>query len=253
MSTDNGGHFGTVAFGDFETGIWGAVWYGPPPLVAVGALDPGSTSSFVPADGIAADDIPGDASDWTIAGGGFDLTASPYREPARSPELEGYDQLCRVRGVVVLGGAEREIDVLGRRSERRGVDFGRLDSLRDVSAWFPPDDGVALTALRPRRAHGHGRDLVVASVFDASGAVAVADPRLSTTYAADGSPSRVGLELWVNVSEDSDEQYPRRAAGEALGARAGGTSDGVSVTAYAFRCHSRGSDGVGIYLLARGA
>ena len=37
---------------------------------------------------------------------------------------------------------------------------------------------------------GHDRDVVVASVFEPAGAAPVADPRLSTTYAADGSPAR---------------------------------------------------------------
>ena len=120
-----------------------------------------------------------------------------------------------------------------------------------MCAVFGPDDAVALTALRQRRASGHGGDLVVATVFDPTGAVAVADPRLSTTYAADGTPLRAGMELWLDVAEDSDEQYPRRAAGEATGLRAAATVDGLSVSAHAFWWHSRGTDGAGVYLLAQ--
>ncbi len=77
------------------------------------------------------------------------------------------------------------------------------------------------------------------------------DPRLSTTYRADGSPSRAGVELWLDVGGETQEQYPRRAAGEALAAGVAAASDGLNVEAHALRWHSRGQEGTGVYVLAR--
>jgi hypothetical protein len=237
----------TLAFGDLKTDLWAAGWIGPESFLAFGrpASDSPASTVRVTVTGSQA------SEDWSLSGDGIELTVSPVGDPVNSSELEGYDQLCRLHGRLVLAGSEQAVEVPGRRSLRAGVDLGRLDSLRDVCALFGPDDAVALTALRPRRTSGHGGDLVVATVFDPAGAVAVADPRLSTTYAADGSPTRAGIELWLDVSEDSDEQYPRRAAGEATGLRADATVDGLSVSAHAFWWHSRGNDGAGVYLLAR--
>ena len=49
-----------------------------------------------------------------------------------------------------------------------------------------------------------------------SDGIAAFDPRLSTTYAPDMSPLRMGIELWLGEHEDGD-LYPRRVAGERSG------------------------------------
>ncbi len=73
-------------------------------------------------------------------------------------------------------------------------------------------DGIAVAAVRPRKASGHANDAVHAALLDpCAGVTAVAEPRLSTTYGGDGTPTRAGLELWL---EDENEHYPRRAAGD---------------------------------------
>lgn len=236
----------TLAFGDLDGNLWANVWIGPEPFIAVGGFAPNAPVSTVP---VA---VAGSSAEepWRINGEGVELTVVPAGEPVRPTEVD-FDQLCRVQGRVAFGGSEHTIDAHGRRSERRDLDFGKLESLRDVCAWFPPGDGVALTALRPRKARGHGGDIITAVVFEPSGGLTAADPRLSTTYAADGSPRRAGLELWFNVSEDSDEQYPRRAAGEALGLGTASIVDGLTVAAHPFKWHSRGADGAGVYLLVR--
>jgi hypothetical protein len=243
----------TLAFGDLATGIWGVMWSGSTTLVAVGTLDSGRADWRVPGHATENPAAADELSDWGLSADGLELHVSPHGAAVTASEPNGFDQLCGVSGRAMIGTTEHELDALGLRSVRHGIDLSRFESLRAVGAWFPPDDALALTALRPRRAKGHGNDLVVASSFDPNGSAAVADPRLSTTYSADGSPARLGLELWLNVSEDSDEQYPRRVAGETLGASVTGSDDGVTVAAYAFRCHCRGSDGLGTYLLARPA
>ena len=50
---------------------------------------------------------------------------------------------------------------------------------------------------------------------------------------------------------EPDQQYPRRASGEALGARAHALAGGLELKAEPFRWHSRGREGAGMYVLAR--
>ena len=78
-------------------------------------------------------------------------------------------------------------------------DWKRLENIRLVSAAF--DDGAALglASLRARGARGHGDDAVVARVIDADGQEKVASEALvSVEYDAEGTPRRLGLELWID-------------------------------------------------------
>lgn len=246
MSTVGAAPLRTLAFGDLDAGFWGIGWGAAAPVLSIGALNPGLVSAGVPA-GISGSSP---TEDWSLSGDGVELILSPESEPAGSSELDGFDQLCRVQGHFDLDGARREVECLGRRGSRSGVELSRYESIRDISAWFAPAEGLALTALRPRGAAGHDRDIVVASVFDSTGAVQIADPRLSTTYTADGLPARAGLELWLE-EDDEGEQYPRRGAGEALGVRAAVAQGELDLTAHAFRWRSGGQSGFGVYLVAR--
>jgi hypothetical protein len=244
-----------LTFGDLDGGTWGAAWGGATPFFAVGDADMDAVVASAEIDGVD------DAEDWRLAADGADLTISPegLASPASADDvaLAGFDQLCRVRGrIAAVDGAIRELDCLGRRGARAQLpDPRRFESVRDVSAWFGPDDGIVLSAARPRRAAGHAGDLVTATVFDPEGPLVVADPRLSTTYTSAGWPSRVGLELWLDDPGSDDEsggaQYPRRIAGEGSGGRAVGSVDQLEIRATRLRCHARGRDGAGVYLLAR--
>lgn len=217
------------------------------PLLAVGATHDSAILAGAPVS------ISGSSAgeEWIVTAPGIELTVSPETPAATSPAIAGFDQLCRVHGTVVIAGEQRELELPGRRGSRPELELELFDSIRDVGAWFAPSDGVSLTSLRPRGAKGHDRDVVAASVFDSSGAVLVVDPRLSTTYAADGHPSRFGVELWLEQENESEEVYPRRAAGEALGAKVALALAAFELEAYVLRCHSRGEEGLGVYVLAR--
>jgi hypothetical protein len=235
----------TVAFAELDLSVWGVAWMPAAERLRFLALGAGDRCDTLAAtlEGDRADD------DWRLEGAGVRLTATPTCAAAPSAGT-GFDQLCRVHGQVVLAGAEREIDCIGRRGAHGdGVKLDKFESFRDVSAWFEPDDGLAVVALRPNRSGGQDSDLVDAAVLDPQTTAPVTDPRLSTTYTAAGQPLRAGLELWLG--DDEEEQYPRRAAGEAVGAGAAAQIDGFDVRAQPFRWHSRGRDGAGVYLLAR--
>ena len=81
---------------------------------------------------------------------------------------------------------------------------------------------------------------------DPPAAVAIADPRLSTTYDGDGRVIHCGLELW----EGEESEFPRRAAGEAS-AHGELTHPGGATTRVAFLdCHGDGGRrGPGVYAI----
>ncbi len=236
----------TIAFAEQKPGAWGAVWsLGGASFVAL-ADGPNVTV------GSAALEGADPASDWTVRADGIDLTISGDPEMAVAPEdgTERFDQLCRVSGRFRSGEAESDVGCLGLRGTRvLDRDLERTDSIRGIGAVFENGDGIGLVAVRPRRAKGHGADAVSAAVLEADGPVDVDDPRLSTTYSHDGRPSRASLELWIG--EIVGEQRVRRATGEALGPRASGSLSALHLSADLFRWHSRGAEGIGVYLLAR--
>jgi hypothetical protein len=233
-----------AAFGDPEAGLWGVVVGGPDPGVATGALGAPGAPRF------AAGSLTDAGADWALDGEGVALTISPAPPGAATADLAGAVELCRVTGRLTTPDGERELDIAGARWA--AVSTAKLDSLRLVFAWFPVDSGLAglaLLATRPQGARGQDRDAVAVALAGEPETMTIFDPRLSTTYAGDGSPSRMGVELWLGETEEGD-QYPRRAAGEATGATVT-HGNGVSLAAYPMRCHARGSDGVGVYVMVR--
>ncbi len=229
-----------VAFADRDAELWGIALDG---LLAVG---PSTGTGHVDTGTIeqASPDGP-----WRVSGPRAQLSVLPLGSRAPLAAAEDFAQLCRVEGQVLGEGDERPISGLGMRAPYHRLD-GAADSLRAVYAWFSAEDAVALSARRPGGAKGHDHDALTAMVFENGAAVAVADPRLSTTYGEDGAPLRAGVELWLEGEEGTGE-YPRRAAAEALGGAVQVGLDGLHVAAHAMRWQSRGQVGDGVYLLVR--
>ena len=241
-----------LAFSDPEGELWGAAWI-PPGSDAVAVVSVGAEAESVSA--TLEGEGPGEA--WRLHIGDGELIAEGLVEPVMEPADADpdFDQLCSVTGTVAVGGERREVDCLGWRAARSSPSLGRPDvgSVRQIAAWFGPDDGFALMALRPVAAKGQDQDIVSAVMFAASEPGAVSDPRLSTTYAETGEPLRAGVELWIQDGDDPDRQFPRRAIGEATHAPIRWTVDGLALEAQPFHWHAGGRDGPGIYLLGRRA
>lgn len=133
--------------------------------------------------------------------------------------MEGYDQLVRVTGSVVVDGATRRFRGRGQRGHSWGrPDWDKLSVARTLGVWLEDDRGVTLTAVRPATAQSHADEAIHAVMLapgaegdeGSSVATVIADPRVSTTYDGEGRQRHAGLELYV--TEDAD--YARRAAGE---------------------------------------
>ena len=242
----------TLAFGDLERGVWGAAWIPAQDGATVTALGGNGEGAVLSGLRLSAD---ADAGEWNLSGDRTALTLSPAGEGvavgATDDRVEGFDQLCRVTGRFELAGAEHAVDCLGLRASRSGTfDLSKLESVRAVSSWFEPDEGLSLMAFRARKAKAHDGDVLTAAVLTPEASARVEDPRLSTTYDSAGWPVRAGLELWI-AGEGEDEQYPRRASGEAAGGRVQSADGELEVRAEPFRWHSRGREGAGMYILAR--
>jgi hypothetical protein len=173
---------------------------------------------------------------------------------AKAGGMSGYEQATRVTGTAIVRGRRLEVDGLGQRGHSWGApDWDRISLARTLSAWVGEDLAVSLTAIRPAGAEHHDREAIAATIFEPAGedgaaaAVDVADPRLSTTYDADGRQRHAGLELWVD-----DDGYPRRADGDVVC----GTSldlGRLRLDCAFFRWRMEGRTGVGRYDVLRRA
>jgi hypothetical protein len=124
-------------------------------------------------------------------------------------------------------------------------DWGRLDSIRLVSAFFDDGGALGLAALRPRGARGHDQDVVVARLADAAGEqTATSEALVSLEHGADGVLRRLGLELWT----DPDSR-PLRVAAD----RAGEPVPGSNRDSVPMRFRLDGVAGSGLYEIVRPA
>ena len=119
---------------------------------------------------------------------------------------------------------------------------------RSIGIVFSDGGLLALSAVRPAGASGHGDEQVTAVLCDPDGApVEVSETLLSTEYGPDGVQRRATLELWV----DGEEGQPLRGAGTLISSARVSGPGLVSEIAF-FRWALEGRDGLGHYELIRG-
>lgn len=247
MATPSESPLRTFAFGALGGEVWLAGWFpapGPRGVLLVG----GDDGDRVQAREASLHTSPDEH--WSLSAAGAALTLAPTSAAAVLAGAEGpvpgFAQGASLSGT--LDGAP--IELAGSRGERpEGEPPARLDSVRELVAWFDDGEVVALSAARPRKHKGHEQDAIYAAVVDPEHTVEIVEPRLSTTYTAGERVRRVGLELW-----DADEEAPPLRL-VADGRQRGGTvtAGGWVLTADWLIAHRRGRDGAGVYLLARPA
>ncbi len=114
---------------------------------------------------------------------------------------------------------------------------------RSIGIVFSDGGLLALSAVRPDRAKGHGEEQVAAVLCGPDGApVEVAEALLSTEYGPDGVQRRATLELWV----DGDDGQPLRGAGTLISASSV-SHPGLRGEIAFFRWAVEGRDGLGHY------
>jgi hypothetical protein len=221
----------TFAFADREAGFFGLARAGvsseggsalgvlfagrePVGVVAEGGAAAGDDWAAMTLPGLTVRTLEADAR-WSVELGGeagFALEFEAVSPPAELDELggmQGHERLCRVRGTA----AGRPVDCLGQRGRTWGtVDWSRIALTRSLGAWLEDGPSVVYSAVRPAGAESHAEEARWGALLDAEAAVAIDDPRVSTTYDGDGHQRRAGLELWVGGEDD----YPHRGAGQVL-------------------------------------
>ena len=208
----------TIAFGDPEAQVYGLARTSSSAEESsgMGIVFAGRDVDAVRAEGVTIEVVEPLRRWRATFEGSFSLELEATGEPAEVVvgDMQGYEQLCRVRGTVTVGGTERQVDCLGQHGHAWGrVDWSKLQLARTVTAWLDDQTGVTLSALRPSSAKHHADETVAAHVVLGGAPVPVTDPRLSTTYDGDGRQVHAGLELWV---ADGDGEYPHRAAGDVV-------------------------------------
>lgn len=115
---------------------------------------------------------------------------------------------------------------------------------RTIGIVFSDGGLLALSAVRPPDAAGHGDEEVAAVLCSADGApVEVSETLLSTEYGPDGVQRRATLELWVG---DEEEEQPLRGAGTLISA-ASVDHTGLRGRIAFFRWSVEGREGLGHY------
>jgi predicted NUDIX family NTP pyrophosphohydrolase len=219
-----------LAFAGPDGAFWGAAIGTDSPSLVLGAGPAGATL-----DGLRWSVA--DEGAWRLEGDDVQLVATPLAAAVAGAAR------CHVQGHaagIAVDGPGVGIVLAPARSARQAPASARM-----VGGFFPDGSALGLLAGRPGRAGHQDEDAVAAALFDAAEETgrAVDDPRLSTTYDADGVPTRTNLELWIGEGED---EFLRRAAGEASGA---GAATAV-LRVVPLQCHSRGEEGAGVYALA---
>jgi hypothetical protein len=207
---------------------------------------------------------------WRVAfsgedGEGFELEFEAVADPAELGSgdrvaalggMEGYEQPCRVRGTVRVGGRETRVDGLGQRGHAWGApDWDRIELTRAVSAWTGDGVSAAISAIRPAGAGHHADEALWGALWEPAGLTALDECRLSTTYDAEGRTRRAGFELWPAASsedEDGGDAWARRGAGEVI---CGSSLDlgALRLDVAFFRWHLEGREGIGRYDVLRRA
>ncbi len=118
-----------------------------------------------------------------------------------------------------------------------------VSTRRSIGIVFSDGGLLALTAVLPAGAGGHGEEEVAAVMCGPDGApVEVAETLLSTEYGPDGVQRRATLELWP----DGEDGQPLRGAGTLISSTSV-RRPGLSAEVAFFRWAVEGREGLGHY------
>jgi hypothetical protein len=109
-------------------------------------------------------------------------------------------------GITGAGAADLPFAIAG------GLDASRWELARVLSGAFADGRLLAVAALRPRRAAGHGEDLVAGALVRNGDRTMLDEVLISVEYGPDDEPRRLGLELY-----EQPDSLPLRVAGDRSG------------------------------------
>ena len=121
------------------------------------------------------------------------------------------------------------------------LDWDQIATVRVVTARLGDGRLLAVAALRPAGAEGHGDELVAAAIGDGESFSQLEGTLLSTEYGPDGLPRRIGLELFPD-----GEGLALRVAGD-VAVVATSLAGGVQRVAAALVTRSPDGEGAGAF------
>jgi hypothetical protein len=232
------------AFGDPDAGLAGLAW------------DLGDPGALLLRDGEVqratfALEEGGDAA--TVALTADDNAAEAIFAPRDAP-LPLADPSGETGDVTVTAGTAELRGATGNGTRQSGGMLARWadDPLRGAATFrflaIEVGGGALLVATSRGEpgAPGHGEERTLAWLLSGEEVSSFDEALISTQYNADGTPTRLGLELWPEDADQTSRAAATRVAGSALG---GASSNGS--WAGLFRCHTDGTEGLGTYLLWR--
>lgn len=160
--------------------------------------------------------------------------ALEFTDPAGEPlRIE-----WRTEALTTLGPEAQDREPVWRLGGE--LDWDEVEALRIVSGRLGEDRVLAIAALRPAAASGHGEEIVAGALGDSQAPDRLAEALLSTEYGADGLPSRIGLELYRDGGG-----LPARIAGDVI-ATAASEQGGVRRLSAALALRSSEGAGAGV-------
>ncbi len=118
------------------------------------------------------------------------------------------------------------------------LDWDEVEAVRVFSGQLE-HGGIAIAAIRPKGAGGHGEEAIAGVLVNDDGVERLDEVLLSTELDAEGSVRRIGLELYR-----TDGSMPLRVAGDASGTQAE-EDGGVRRASTAFELRAAGATGAG--------
>lgn len=126
------------------------------------------------------------------------------------------------------------------------LDWDLVEAVRIVSGRLADGRLIAIAALRPVGARGHGEELVSGLLGNAEGFEQVDETLVSTEYGPDGNPRRVGIELYSTA-----DAIALRIAAD-VRAISSSNGNGVQRRSATLELRSAGASGAGVLdLLSR--
>jgi len=184
--------------------------------------------------------------------GAFSLDCEPVLPWLGVPASDEERQLQRVsvHGELQLPSGPLAVEGTGQLTLSRQAAPGAAAVTRDLAVWVADRLTLDLSATRERAGDGIDTERLQAVVIghDPPSVQAIEEPRLSTTYDAEGRPLRVGMELWLTA----ESAHARRVAGDVLCAATLTSAAGRWDCAF-LRWRTDSGPGIGPYAIWRSA
>lgn len=163
-----------------------------------------------------------------------EVVALEFTGPAGEPLRIEWDAEAVAALVTPTGGSEPAWRLGGE------LDWDEIEGLRIISGRLGPERLLAVAALRPMGAEGHGDEVVAGALGSPEHFDQLEEVLVSTEYGPDGAVRRLGLELYRD-----EAVLPLRVAGDVV-TRDRQVDGAIRRDSAVFELRGAGDEGIGI-------